>query len=219
MKRTLFFMNCIFLYSITVEGSHRPARAGINYMPQLGYNYDFTQRFSRLAYSAGFVYSINLSMKWDFNAGINYSFLATKPQMQIYPERDMDYDFPFDSTLLKVGGFETSHFLTVPVTLGFIIHDKNFRITVNSGFIAQLLLDKKETKLFEYRNGEVTTSASSSPKRNVLFTPAISASFDKPINDKMSFKIEPTWFLQTWNYRDFNSFAGINIILLLSLKH
>ena|ERR1700752_860344 len=154
--------------------------------------------------------------KFGFSAGINFCHLITThisidlgAQYSNKGFQEKNAELTFGSAIDRRRGFvyntnnssitgkivSTYNYLDIPLKVNFVFGKKKVRFISSIGLTTNLLLSSKNTFVGQDSTGKsIKNSGSTTSTYNrINFSPTISCGIDYKINDKMFFRVEPTF--------------------------
>lgn len=217
MKKLLFFILCcmsIFVYAQDSTKTKKASRffIGVNFSPD--YCFRTLKNTDGSAISTMIYDNDNKiqTAKFGFSSGINACYIITKHisvdlgvqysnKGYQTAENTLIFGPPprrgFINTTLPTSGkiIYRYNYLDIPLKVNFVFGKKKLRLISSIGLTTNIFVSETNSFVGKYSNGSSfkNSSTSTSGHTKVNLSPTISCGIDYKINERMFFRIEPTF--------------------------
>lgn len=143
----------------------------------------------KLGYTLGLTTVLPLNKHISLESGITYSNKGYQTTMQVL------YYFQYDPAApQKMKSIYNYHYIDIPFKANFIFGKNKLRFISSIGCIANVFIQETSTSVLVYSDRtERNSSATNFDYNRFNFSPSIGLGFDYQMNEKMNFRIQPSF--------------------------
>jgi hypothetical protein len=143
----------------------------------------------KLGYTLGLTTLLPLNKHISLESGITYSNKGYQTTMQVL------YYFQYDPAApQKMKSIYNNHYIDIPFKANFILGKKKLRFISSLGLTTNVFIRETSTSVLVYSDRTERNSSATNFKYNRLnLSPSFGLGIDYQLNDKMNFRIQPSF--------------------------